>query len=339
MIFSEFRPWFNQRFSLLLDEKIALFSSHSHSADVSDIASYIKTLGGDGKRFRPFLVSVGAGEVDHDKHFLLYAAVELLHLFALIHDDIMDNADTRHGVLCAHTKFIPSYGSHTAAAIAILLGDVVFSWAYDCLMEYTKNNPLQKDRLHEEFSKLIGEVTHGQILDVISPQQPPLSEVVIIEKMTLKTARYTFVQPLKLGFIVKGDDVCDQQFADAFGVALGVAFQLQDDLLDSLGTDATGKSSFTDIQTKQQTVLSWYMEHRADNQYKNQFRTLFGTSTLTEENKETIVAILSQSGAIQYVTTCVTEYIVTAKNAIQQYQKDNTVIWEDIVALVESRQK
>ncbi len=341
MIFAEFRSWFDERFSLLLQEKIATFTAHSSSKDVQGIASYIETLGQGGKRFRPFLVSLGAGATKEtqNKFFSLYAAVELLHLFALIHDDIMDKAETRHGVRCAHSAFRDRYGAHTSEAVAILLGDIVFAWAYECLLDYTQKVPEHSARLHQEFHLLVSEVTHGQLLDVLSPQQLPLSDMLLIEKMTLKTARYSFVRPLSLGFIVRGDSQDDQSFATAFGTALGIAFQLQDDLLDSSVSTTTGKSSFTDIQTKQQTLLSWYMEHQAKEEYKTVFHALFGKTPLSEEDTHRLVIILEDSGAYTFVKERIAFYLDNTAQSIVTYDRHDADVWESVISLVSKREK
>jgi geranylgeranyl diphosphate synthase type I len=341
MIFSEFRSWFDERFSLLLQKKIATFTAHSSSKDIETIASYIETLGQGGKRFRPFLISLGAGATKEtqDQYFSLYAAVELLHLFALIHDDIMDKAETRHGVLCAHSAFRETYGAHTGEAITILLGDIVFSWAYECLFDYIQTTPEKGARLHQEFQLLVSEVTHGQLLDVLSPQQPSLSEMLLIEKMTLKTARYSFVRPLALGFIVRGDSADDQAFASAFGTALGIAFQLQDDLLDSSVSTITGKSSFTDIQTKQQTLLSWYMEHEANDEYKIVFQTLFGKNPISQEETVMLTKVLEESGAYEYIKQRISFYMNNAQEAVTIYNREDVGVWESVISLVSKREK
>lgn len=335
-----FRTWFDARFAQLLSEKIAEFQSHSPSMDVATIAQYAATLGKDGKRFRPYLVHTASGKTldEAADHFLLYASVELLHLFALIHDDIMDDATTRHGVLCAHRKFIPVYGPRTAEAVAILLGDIVLVWAYDCLFDYTMRFPDIRDAIATQFKQLVSEVTHGQILDVLSPVQAPLSRELVEQKMILKTGRYSFVQPLMLGFIVSGLSEEKRVFADTFGTALGVGFQLQDDLIDLQSSEQTGKSSCGDIVSGQQTLLSWYIHHTAAEHYRVAFDQYKGASSLTADDVERIRTIVHESGAYDFVTSEIDRYITTARRAIDTYAVDTTT-WQQIVELVAHRKK
>jgi geranylgeranyl pyrophosphate synthase len=341
MNFSEFRIWFDNNFSKLLEQKIHLFSSLSKNTDVPDIISYVLKIAQNGKRFRPFLIYSASG-LDHkdcEKHFLLFASVELLHVFALIHDDIMDEADSRHGVICAHRKFIEKYGESTSEAIGILLGDVVFAWAYECLYDYTLSFPHIRDRIIEEFTKLVSEVTHGQILDVLSPSQSSLDEKAIIEKMTLKTARYSFVQPLRFGFVVRGDNFADQSFAESFGIPLGIGFQLQDDLLDGAPTNQTGKTRYIDIQSRQQTLISWYMQHKAKSKDKEKFLTFFGKKDMNEKEQGQIFELFESSGVHKYIKDQSDLYFNVASEAINTYRTSDNEQWKNIIALVQGRKK
>jgi len=339
--FETFRIWFDERFFVLLGEKVAAFSEHSTSEDVAVIARYAIPLSQEGKRFRPFLVfsASGLSIEEADAHFSLFASVELLHLFALIHDDIMDGAQVRHGVLCAHQKFAEQYGSKTAEAIAILLGDIVLAWAYDCLFEYTGQYPETRDALVQEFTQLVSEVTHGQILDVLSPVQPPLSKEAIIQKMTLKTARYSFVQPLRLGMVMRGKEQTFDRFVEKFGVSLGIGFQLQDDLLDVVPKEQSGKSPFVDIETGQQTILSWYMYTEAPIESREAFLSLF-RKKLSDKDRETLSAILSESGAIAFTKALAQEYFTKAHEAIQEYvPEEHRPQWMATISLVAERKK
>lgn len=337
MDFVIFRSWFDERFLVLLKEKSSKFSSYSENQDISEIVSYAVELGNNGKRFRPFLAYISSGlhQKEAEKHFLLFASIEMLHLFALIHDDIMDDAETRHGVLCAHRAFIPHYNEHTSESIAILLGDTIFAWAYECLIDYTNQFQQFHENIFQEFKTLVSEVTHGQMLDVLSPVQLPLSEDLIVQKMTLKTARYSFVQPLRLGFTMMDGKQEDLNFAEEFGVALGIAFQLQDDLLDTLPTEQTGKSRFTDIQTKQQTLLSSYL---LSSKHKDAFTAYYG-KTITKKDEDTLQVLIDESGAITVLQEKINDYLVRARNAVSHRKESEQYDWNVIIDLVAHRKK
>lgn len=331
----QFRPWFDERFAVLLGQKVDAFAAYSHSEDVRAIATHAQHLADHGKRFRPYLTYLASGTDTPDEHIQLLYAVELLHLFALIHDDIMDRAESRHDVPCAHVVFTQRYGEHAGNATAILLGDIVLAWAYECLLEYCSVQPSYATRVTQEFTRLVREVTHGQILDVLSPVQDTLPEEAIIEKMTLKTARYTFVQPLRLGFVIAGDSASDLAFAEVFGVSVGIAYQLTDDLLDIVPAEQTGKTRFTDIATRQQTVLSAYIQH-SDSAI--QFAKYYG-SPVPVDDYDALTVLITDSGAVAHVSDMVEVYLDRARTAIDTLRPHDDVVWRDILALVAHRTK
>lgn len=338
MDFITFKEWFDEEFSILLKNKITTFSSYSKSIEVAEIISYIESIASGGKRFRPYLVYCASGtDNDHKENFLLLASVELLHIFALVHDDIIDEADTRHTVMCAHKKFGDKYGKRTGESIGILLGDIIFAWAYECLFEYTLQFPNSRIRVIEEFTKLVAEVTHGQILDVLSPVQSQISTEAIKEKMILKTARYSFVRPLSLGFILNGDDPNDQEFAEKFGLFVGIGFQLQDDLLDLLPSKDTGKEQFSDIQNGNQTLLSSYVLE-LKSKYTEEFKLIFG-KPINKEDGESILLLLQNSGAINYIESMKQEYFKEAFSTVENSRKNDKDKWNSIINMIEKRKK
>lgn len=341
MNFVEFRAWFDERFAQLLKQKVAACTLLSNSEEVAVIVSYVPTIAQEGKRFRPYMLYCAGGVTQDEREdiFDVLAGVELLHIFALIHDDIMDEADMRHGVVCAHKKFAPLYGEMTAEAVGILVGDMVFAWAYECINAYGARNPALHARITEEFARLVGEVTHGQLLDILSPLQESLEKEAIVKKMTLKTARYSFVQPMRMGFVVCGDVPSDMVFAEEFGTSLGLGFQLQDDLLDSAPSTQTGKTRFVDIAARQQTLLSWYMLHEATPDEQTQFSTYFGTKDMSPSAHDALFALLTSSGAIAYVEAQVAEYFADAARAIDDMRHHDADVWRAILTLVQSRKK
>ncbi len=340
MNFGEFRTWFNAHFIILLEKKITGFTAHSSNHDIAPIVSYISSIAQNGKRFRPFLV-YSASDLDQknaEKHFLLLASVELLHVFALIHDDIMDKADTRHGIVCAHKKFAHEYGDDIGEAVAILLGDLVFAWVYECLFEYTSLFPQFRDRIAQEFTQLVSEVTHGQILDVLAPIQIQLEEKVILEKMILKTARYSFVRPLHMGFVLSGDNPQNHDFAEKFGLALGIGFQLQDDLLDTLPTEKTGKSQFSDFQNKSQTLLSQYL-FQSKPEYTDRLMKFWGKPLTNPHDIQSLSQLLIESGAITHIEQLTKKYFTEAQSVVDTLKNTDEAKWNAIIELVAQRKK
>jgi geranylgeranyl diphosphate synthase type I len=324
-----FRSWFDEQWIAVLDTKIHAYVSKSTHSEIQSISAYVQLLARDGKRFRPYLAYLALGQSDPHEHVELLCAIELLHLFALVHDDIMDNGTTRHGVACAHRKFGEQYhSSRIGDGVAILLGDLVFAWSYESMLSYARTHPQQANVLIDVWGELIREVIHGQMIDVISPTQPPFTQELIEQKMYLKTARYSFVQPMRLGFAAAGSLDTRNEFAETYGRALGLMFQLQDDLIDV--TEGHDKSSFLDIETKQQTLLSWYMQTKAADVSKTQFAHYFG-KTLTDDDKRTVATLLQESGARAYVETQIEKYYQEAS------MYAGTDVWKAVAAMVYQR--
>lgn len=213
-----------------------------------------------GKRLRPaFCVSgylSAGGTADEETVVAAAAALELLHVFALIHDDIMDNSDTRRGTPTVHAKHAALHaergwaGEHRrfGEGIGILAGDLALSYA-NRLASGLTGPALQI------WNDLVTEVIIGQQLDIalaaeLTPD-PALSRWVAV----CKSGRYTIHRPLALGAAIAGRPELQVPFEE-YGVAAGEAFQLRDDLLDAFGDGvATGKPAGLDLVEHKMTLL------------------------------------------------------------------------------------
>ncbi len=198
-----------------------------------------------GKRLRPSL-AVMAYRVfadDADKVMPAAAALELFHNFTLLHDDIMDNADVRRGRASIHSK----WGANTA----ILSGDAMMIWAYR-LLEGVPN----LGKVLHEFNKLAIEVCEGQQMDMDFEDRGDVSLDEYMEMIRLKTA-VLIAGAAKIGAIVAGASEKDCEAVYEYGVQLGLAFQLQDDYLDTYGTpEVLGKNIGGDIAEAKKTFLT-----------------------------------------------------------------------------------
>lgn len=217
-------------------------------------------VGAGGKRLRPaFCVSgylAAGGTADEETVVSAAAALELLHVFALIHDDIMDNSDTRRGTPTVHAKHAALHAEHGWAGehrrfgegIGILAGDLALSYA-NRLASGLTGPALQI------WNDLVTEVIIGQQLDIalaaeLTPD-PALSRWVAV----CKSGRYTIHRPLALGAAIAGRPGLQVPFEE-YGVAAGEAFQLRDDLLDAFGDGvATGKPAGLDLVEHKMTLL------------------------------------------------------------------------------------
>ena len=219
-----------------------------------------------GKRLRPAFVYWGhraAGGGDEEATVHVGAAVEMLHTFALLHDDVMDRADTRRGRAAAAHAFTRQASERGAAdpawfgtSAAILAGDLAFVWA-DRLLDTTPAGAAAAARLREVFTTLRLEVMAGQYLDLCLDGGPPADPETACRIALLKSGRYTVTRPLQLGLAIVDDVGADLERAlQTYGDAIGVAFQLRDDILGLFGDPArTGKGCLDDIRAGKRTLL------------------------------------------------------------------------------------
>ena len=199
-----------------------------------------------GKRIRPVLTLLAAEMYDFpvEKSLNAALAIELFHNFTLLHDDIMDNASLRRGRATVHEKWNPS--------VAILSGDAMLITAYKLL---TQNDPVVLPQLLTTFNNVAIEVCQGQQLDMDYEEKSVISVDEYINMIRLKTA-VLLGAALKIGAIISGAPIDSANLLEQFGVNVGIAFQLQDDLLDVYGDmHEFGKIIGGDIIANKKTFL------------------------------------------------------------------------------------
>jgi geranylgeranyl diphosphate synthase type I len=225
---------------------------------------------GGGKRLRPAFCewgSLAVGECDRDMIVRTGAALELLHAFALFHDDIMDGSLTRRGVETTHTKHAAIHrrdgldgdAARYGDGVGILVGDLTHVCA-DALMEST---PLRVRRL---WTELRLEVNIGQFLDIVSSAHRERRLEVARRIYKYKTAKYTVERPMHLGALLTRPDLDDEvlEKLSLVGLPLGEAFQMRDDVLGVFGEPAlTGKPVGDDLREGKPTSLLALATERA----------------------------------------------------------------------------
>lgn len=231
-----------------------------------------------GKRLRPVLVLL-AYNLFSDlviKALPAAIAIEVFHNFTLLHDDIMDKADVRRNMPTVHQKF----GENSA----ILSGDVMAFLSYKYLSECKSN---QLHEVFDLFTKTAIEVCEGQQFDMEFETRMDVIESEYLEMIRLKTA-VLLACSLKIGALLADAKAEVAQQLYNFGINLGLAFQLQDDLLDSFGSQASfGKKIGGDILANKKTFLSIHALQKAKGETK---RELFNWFNLTDFNADEKVA-------------------------------------------------
>jgi geranylgeranyl diphosphate synthase type II len=208
-------------------------------------ADYILSLG--GKRLRPIFVLIGCDFYNHAIHHALNAAmaVEVFHNFTLLHDDIMDQADMRRGKATVHVKYNTNTG--------ILSGDVMMIKAYQFLLDYP--DAVQVKKLLDVFNQMAFEVCEGQQLDMDFELRRDVSIDEYLHMITLKTS-VLIGAAIKMGAIIGGASGFDQEHLYECAKNFGIAFQLQDDFLDTFGEESeVGKKIGNDILRNKKTYI------------------------------------------------------------------------------------
>jgi isopentenyl-diphosphate delta-isomerase type 1 len=281
-----------------------------------------------GKRLRPAFVywghrATGAG---HDASvYYVAAAVEMLHTFALLHDDVMDRAATRRGRPTAQRSFAEVHRADGLAgdatwfgtSAAILAGDLAFVWADD-LLERAGLTATALSRVRGVFTTLRTEVMAGQYLDLRLDGLAGADVASARRVALLKSGRYTVTRPLALGQTIACDH--DTDTADAlrvYGDALGLAFQMRDDVLGLLGDPAvTGKSSMSDLREGKRTVLALRALALATTSERAVLERALGNPELDDTDAERCREIITSSGALASVETLIRTQHAAAVEAV-----------------------
>ena len=234
--------------SQILEKKI------SKNTNLNDAMRY-SVLGG-GKRIRPFLVAECSKFFDTDKDEIIQiaAAIELLHVYSLVHDDLpsIDDDDLRRGKPSTHKYF--------DEAIAVLVGDALQALSFEILSDsYKKIKKIDQISLINSFAKYIGQdgMVGGQAID-IDKNQNNLSIEKLLEMYKLKTANLISFS-CQVGAIVSGAEQKKINALKNFGDNIGIAFQISDDILDVIGDEkVTGKRAGSDLKNNKKTFLNFF---------------------------------------------------------------------------------
>lgn len=217
-----------------------------------------------GKRVRPLLVlwgyRAGGAAPDGPLDLILRAAgaLELLHTFALIQDDVMDRSATRRGRAASHVtlgRAADREPDRFGPSAAILLGDLALIWA-DQLLTTTAFPPERLRPALAVYNELRTEVTLGQYLDVLAAHSRTVTEQDALTINRFKTASYTVQRPIQLGLALAGAPAAMLEAASAYAIPAGIAFQIRDDVLGAIGDPVeTGKPSGQDLRERKPTWL------------------------------------------------------------------------------------
>jgi geranylgeranyl diphosphate synthase type I len=269
-----------------------------------------------GKRLRPAFCYWGwrgAGGAPGTEIVRAATSLELLQACALIHDDLMDGSDTRRGLPAVHRRFATLHAGSEwrgspesfGAAAAILLGDLCLAWS-DELFGGCGLPPASVRRGKAVFDLMRTELMAGQYLDVLEQAVGGGSVERSRRVIRFKSAKYTIERPLHVGAALAGAG--DEVFAaySAYGLPLGEAFQLRDDVLGVFGDPAeTGKPAGDDLREGKRTVLVAATLERADERQAETVRLLLGDPELDAAGVDRLRQVISETGALAQVESMI----------------------------------
>ncbi len=266
-----------------------------------------------GKRLRPAFClagwSAGGGGDGDERVVRAAAALELLQASALVHDDLIDDSDTRRGRPATHRVFAAQHRAQRwqgdperfGAGAAVLLGDLLLTWAHE-MLRGCGLDPAVVSAATVWFDAGTTEVTSGQYLDLVSQAAATTSEDVALRVVRYKSAAYTVVRPLHVGAALAGADAGLRAGLGAYGLPVGMAFQLRDDVLGVFGDpEQTGKPAGDDLREGKRTVLLARTVERADAAGQALLDRLVGDPDLDAEGLRRLRELIVGSGALASV--------------------------------------
>jgi octaprenyl-diphosphate synthase len=273
---------------------------------IKEIVNHIIRSG--GKRVRPILIILTArlcGYKD-EKHIPYAAIVEFIHTATLLHDDVVDNAQTRRGSSTANTV----WGNEPS----VLVGDFLFSKSFE-LMTHNGN---------EEILRIMSEATtalaEGEILELLKTCDADTTEEEYLEIINNKTASL-FSAACEVGAILGKVDQKKRLALKDFGYNLGMAFQLTDDVLDYISYDAVlGKRVGTDLKEGKVTLPLIYALKSSTEKEKTYINNVLGKARVTAKDFERISKIIRKYGGVEYTVNATKQFIDEAKGNLQSFR-------------------
>lgn len=288
------------------------------------------TLAG-GKRIRPALVYYGYLASGGKKDFEIIEAsmaIELVHTFLLIHDDIIDRDEKRHGVETIHERYkkigqkinYKKNTVHFGNSMAMIAGDIAASMANEILFN-AKFKPETIIRGLDKLQDIVYMTIPGEMIDVVLEHRGGASEEEILKMHEGKTARYSFEGPLQLGGVLADADGGLLSDFSRYALPVGKAFQVVDDILGVFGDEKKlGKPVGSDIIEGKQTLLVIKSLEKGDSNQKQKLKKLLGKSGISSEEIEEFRRIIKETGALDYSKKLAVNLV---SEALQSLEKIN----------------
>ena len=251
---------------------------------VNQVAEHI--VSGGGKRLRPMLVLLAAEAAGYrgTQHFQAAAVIEFIHTATLLHDDVVDESDLRRGRRTANAVF--------GNAASVLVGDYLYSRAFQLMVE------LERMRIMQVMADTTNQIAEGEVLQLMHIGNPDTDEAAYLRVIERKTA-VLFAAACRVGAILADAPRAVEDALADYGMALGMAFQIADDVLDYVSdADTMGKNVGDDLAEGKPTLPLIHALHHADAESAQTIRRVIETGGL--DSLDRVVAAIRDSGALDY---------------------------------------
>jgi len=282
------------------------FFSNTFSTDNALITEAVRRmLDAGGKRLRPRFTLLGAsatGAVEVRDYLALAAYMELIHVATLIHDDVVDNADTRRGVNATAVDF--------GNRVSVLAGDYLFAWIFkNVTAAYAHPIP-------HILSATLADITDGEVLQLRSLGNLDLTIAEYVEIAAKKTARL-FASSAECGAYAAGGTPLKIAALREFGQAYGIAFQMQDDFLDMTSTEsALGKPVGNDLTEKKVTIPLILALAGGDEKFRADVERFYDGEDTTPARIAGVIAGIARQGGFEKTKALIAEYLERAKASL-----------------------
>ncbi len=285
------------------------FFRNSFATDNELITEAVRRmLDAGGKRLRPRFTLLGAsacGAADIREYLPLAAYMELIHVATLIHDDVVDHADTRRGINATAVDF--------GNRVSVLAGDYLFAWIFKNVTA-SYGHPIP-----HILSATLADITDGEVLQLRSLGNLELTLDAYVEIAAKKTARL-FAASAECGALAAGGSALKVAALREFGSAYGIAFQMQDDLLDMTSTSAAlGKPVGNDLHEKKVTIPMILALAEGDPEFRADVERFYAEDDIQPERLAGVIAGISRLGGFRKTQAAIADYIERAKASLAPF--------------------
>ena len=312
---------------------------HWSSKEATEILEEYTLRG--GKRVRAILMIVGykmMGGENEEAIIKASTSLELIQSYLLIHDDIMDESELRRGKATVHKIYEEKHlkmgfggrPKRFGESMAIILGDLADAYAMQILASSDFHPELKVKAIHK-LNEIIEYTGYGQIIDIYSGVMENFREEDLLLLHKYKTARYTIEGPLALGIILAGKEPAG---IEKFAIPVGIAFQLQDDILGLFGNEEElGKPVTSDLAEGKKTLLIIKALENGNEEDRRIILEALGNPAVTYEQLERVREVVKCTGSLEYSRSLAERMVEEAKNSLKAMDVENEEMREFLLWL------